>query len=95
MYGIPSVFFPRALICAAAWACQDRVTALHVHTPFRSLSLMCLVIQVSTLIQFFWQDDCVVVSMFLCAPLDVMLGVDSDDQSGHLISLRWLENVID
>ncbi len=56
---------------------------------------MCLVIQVSTLIQFFWQDDCVVVSMFLCAPLDVMLGVDSDDQSGHLISLRWLENVID
>ena len=36
---------------------------------------------VSTTQQFFWQDDLVNVSKFLCECLDVMLGADSDDQS--------------
>jgi hypothetical protein len=36
---------------------------------------------VSTMVQFFWQDDLVSVSKFLCECMDVMLGADSDDQS--------------
>jgi hypothetical protein len=32
------------------------------------------------MVQFFWQDDVVDVSMFPCECLDVMLGADSDEQ---------------
>ena len=38
----------------------------------------------STMIQptwFFWQDDPVTVSKYLCESVDVTLGADSDDQS--------------
>ena len=38
-------------------------------------------VSVSTMVQFFWQDDLVSVSKFLCECMDVMLGADSDDQS--------------
>ena len=37
--------------------------------------------RVPTMVQFFWQDDLVNVSKFICACMDVMLGADSDDQS--------------
>jgi hypothetical protein len=37
--------------------------------------------RVSTMKQFFWQDDLVSVCKFLCECLDVLLGADSDDQS--------------
>ena len=36
---------------------------------------------VPTMVQFFWQDDLVNVSKFICECMDVMLGADSDDQS--------------
>jgi hypothetical protein len=36
---------------------------------------------VPTMVQFFWQDDLVNVSKFICECMDVMLGADSDNQS--------------
>jgi hypothetical protein len=36
--------------------------------------------KVQPIVQFFWQDDLVNVSKFICECLDVMLGADSDDQ---------------
>jgi hypothetical protein len=37
--------------------------------------------RVQTMVQFYWQDDLVNVSKFLCECLAVMQGADSDDQS--------------